>query len=76
MIQQKIEKLPIDYAIKEIKRHRLEDQDFWKALPNMDEFEALKRATTLLARCMTERSMLLRLMGHLAQRDDGEPVVE
>ncbi len=59
-------KLDIAQAIEEIKRHRLEDDAFWKdVLPMLDDNEAHSRSLTLLARCMGERSFLLRLMGHL-----------
>lgn len=60
-----IEKLDIAQAIEDIKRHRLEDMEFWKGLAKMGDAEALVRSRTLLARCMGERSVLLRLMGHL-----------
>ena len=66
MIQANARKLDIAKAIEEIKRHRLEDNRYWKDVgPRLDDHEKAMRSTTLLARCMGERTTLLHLMGHL-----------
>ncbi len=75
MILQQVSKLDIAKAIEEIKRHRLEDNDYWKdVLPGLGEHEKSIRSTTLLDRCMGERTALLRLMGHVVPANDRQDV--
>ena len=61
------DKLTIPERIAEILRHDTEDRDFWKSRPMV---LACSAVNTRLARCMTERAWLLRLIGHLEPEKD------